>query len=132
MSTSFLTDFLIDAAVQASNNSVAITYRGLNRYSNWKFRKKPNRKATKPEWHDATCESLKRDIGRYASLLKDYPNNAYLRGQIQSCSKKYKKLLKSKQKEYVNKLFEDLDNLHNILSLHMLLCMGLNSGYPTY
>ena len=74
--------------------------------------KKPGRKIVKPKWHDATCESLSKEIRQTASLLKKYPNDSFLRGLIQSESKKYKKLVKSKHKEFIGKLFNDLDSLH--------------------
>ena len=114
--TEFLTDFLVSAAEIAGNNGSQITLfkgkaKGADR--NWKFRRKPNRKIMKPKWHDATCESLSKDINKTASLLKKYPNNPFLRGRIQSDSKKYKKLVKSKHKAYINNLFKELDILHH-------------------
>ena len=45
-------------------------------------------------------------------MLKKYPTNSYLRGCIRSESKKYKKLVKSKHKQFINGLFENLDQLH--------------------
>ena len=66
-----------------------------------------------PKWHDETCENLKRKIKHTSSLLKTYPKNAYLRGCLQVENKMYKKLIKSKQKAYLNSLFKDLDELHS-------------------
>ena len=116
-STEFLTEFLTSGAEKASTSALPIGYKGGPKKScdrNWKFRKKSNRKFIKPKWYDATCESLKIEINRTASLLKMYPNNPFLRGRIQIESKKYKKLLKSKQKEYINKLFSELDEMYNV------------------
>ena len=112
--TEFLTDFLVNAALKAANNGIAISCRGQKKGTsrNWKFRKKTSRKIVKPKWHDATCESLSKEIRQTASLLKKYPNDSFLRGLIQSESKKYKKLVKSKHKEFIGKLFKDLDSLH--------------------
>ena len=106
-STSFLTDFLVNAAETAANNGIAITLLGkpAERARNWKFIKKSNRKIVKPKWHDSTCESLRKDIKNSAALLKIYPNNSYLRGRIQAEAKKYKRLIKSRQKEYIDNLF---------------------------
>ena len=115
-STEFLTDFLISAAEKATSSGLFIGYTGGKRSPdrNWKFRKKTNRRIVKPKWYDATCDSLKKDINKTASLLKKYPNNPYLRGRIQSESKKYRKLLKSKQKEHINKLFNELDIMYKV------------------
>ena len=44
--------------------------------------------------------------------MRKYPNNSYIRSCLQTESKKYKKLIKTKHKEYINKLFLELDNLH--------------------
>ena len=74
-------------------------------------RKKP-RKVVKPKWHDSTCESLSKEINKTALLLKKNPNNSFLRGRIQSESKKYKKLVKSKHKAFIGNLFKEMDILH--------------------
>ena len=115
IATDFLTDFLTSAAEKAANNGISIACNiGVKRIGrNWKFKRKCSKKRIQPKWHDASCESLSQDIKRSAALLKKYPNNSYLRGCIQSETKKYKKLLKSKHKEFINKLFKDLDNMHN-------------------
>ena len=115
-STEFLTDFLISAAEKAASDGLFIGYTGGKKGAdrNWKFRKKTNRRIVKPKWYDATCDSLKKDINKTAALLKKYPNNPFLRGRIQSESKKYRKLLKSKQKEHINKLFNELDIMYKV------------------
>ena len=115
-STDFLTNFLVDAAVKASNNGLAITSKGVKREScrNWKYKRKVNRKMIRPKWHDTSCESLNIEIKKTAALLKKYPNNPFLRSKIVSETKQYKKLVKSKHKMFVNNLFKDLDNLHNV------------------
>ena len=45
-------------------------------------------------------------------LLKKYPENFYLRGCIQSKTKQYRNLVKSKEKQFLNGLFDNLDVLH--------------------
>ena len=74
--------------------------------------RRKNRKKVQPKWHDATCESVKKQIRHSSYLLKAHPNNSYLRGCLQTELKKYKKLVKSKHKEYINQLFTNLDELH--------------------
>ena len=114
--TEILSNFLISAAEKAANNGLAITCKGVKRGQdrNWKFRRKSKIKTVRPKWHDSTCEELRKEINKTATLLKKYPKNSYLRGRIQSESKKYKKLVKSKQKHYVNELFKELDILHGV------------------
>ena len=66
-----------------------------------------------PKWHDATCESVLKQINQTSLLVKKYPKSQYLKTQLLGASKQYKKLLNSKQKLYLNKMFDDLDNLKN-------------------
>ena len=112
--TELLTDFLSSSAEKAANNGLAITCKGVERGPgrNWKFRRKLRTKTIRPKWHDLSCEDLRKSINKTATLLKKYPTNSYLRGLIQSESKKYKKLMKSKQKAYISELFKELDVLH--------------------
>ena len=56
-----------------------------------------------PKWHDETCESLLKKIKHSGNLLKKYPANSYLREYIQSETKQYRKLVKSKHKQFINK-----------------------------
>ena len=114
-STEFLTKFLVDAAIKASNNGIAIACKGGKKRNcrNWKYKRK-NKKIIRPKWHDATCESLNIEIKKTAFLLKKYPNNSFLRSKIVSETKQYKKLVKSKHKMFINDLFKDLDDLHKV------------------
>ena len=66
-----------------------------------------------PKWHDATCESVLKQINMSSNLLKKYPKSQYLKSQLLDATKQYKKLLKSKQKLYLDKLFDELDNMKN-------------------
>ena len=111
--TEFLTDFLVNSAHLAGDVNLKLKCKGSKKSDepNWKFRKK-NRKKVLPKWHDATCESVKKQIRHSSLLLKAHPNNSYLRGCLQNELKKYKKLVKSKHKEYINQLFKNLDELH--------------------
>ena len=111
--TEFLTDFIVNSAIKAGNNGKGMVFTCPKKSSkpNWKFKKR--KKIVHPKWHDATCDSLKKRIKQSSYLLKKQPKNPYLRGCIQSETKQYNKLLKTKHKEYINKLFVDLDNLHN-------------------
>ena len=129
--TCFLSDFLTNSAELAGNNENRIEFKCPQRSSkpNWKFTKKKSRKKYHPKWHDATFESVLKKIHQSAYLLKKYPNNQYLKSQLLAESKQYKKLLKSKQKTYLNKLFMDLDSMKdNNPRGYMNLVKSLRSG----
>ena len=49
---------------------------------------------------------------RTSRLLSDCPNNSWLRGKLFIENKKYKQLLKLKQKHYIETLFSQLDQIH--------------------
>ena len=46
-------------------------------------------------------------------LLKAHPGNPYLKGKLVTESKTYKKLRKHKQKQFVDHMFGELDELHS-------------------
>ena len=114
--TDFLSDFIVTSAIQASHNGLMLKtdISKKNPEPNWKFRKKnKQRKKIYPKWHDETCLSLKKRINQSSYLLRKNPKNSFLRDSLRSETKQYKKLVKSKQREYINQLFVDLDNLHS-------------------
>ena len=47
-----------------------------------------------------------------SDLLRKYPKHPNLLGCLQSEQKQYRKLLKSKHKEYITNMFSELDQLH--------------------
>jgi len=78
-------------------------------------RARPARKTprcSRPKWHDSACEAARRSLRLSSRLLKQQPANPYLRGKLMLESKVYKKLRKRKQKEYVESLFSQLDQIH--------------------
>ena len=77
-------------------------------------RARPARRPTcsRPKWHDSSCEAARRDMRLTSRLLKQYPRNSYLKGKLILECKEYKKLRKNKQKEYVESLFVQLDQIH--------------------
>ena len=112
IATKVFTDFMINSAILANDQS-SICYRGPKRSPkpNWKFKKRP-KKFTKPKWHDVTCENLKNKMRKTSDLLRKFPKHPYLLGCLQSEQKQYRKLLKSKHKEFINNMFSELDQLH--------------------
>ena len=109
-----LSDFLVNAAVQAAGPVLVRARPSVRRRSyarNWKFRKKCLQ-ASRPKWHDDHCESVRRQMRLSSRLLKQQPGNQYLKGKLMSESKEYKKLRKQKQKQFVDHIFTELDQLH--------------------
>ena len=73
--------------------------------------KRKNHKKSHPKWHDLSCSEAHRKVVLTSKLLKNYPKNPYLRGKLQTETKNYKRLAKSKQKEFVDNLFSKLENM---------------------
>ena len=69
------------------------------------------RKKVHPKWHDASCADVHKSILLTSKLLKNDPKNAFLWGKLFTDKKHYKKLTKNKQKEFVDKLFTELDSI---------------------
>ena len=82
-------------------------------FPNWKFKRKKARKKVMPKWHDSTCQFAQKQIILASKLLKKYPKSQFLKTQLLAASKQYKKLLKLKQKLFVDKMFEELDSFKN-------------------
>ena len=64
-------------------------------------------------WHDLSCSELHRRLSTTACILKIQPNNAYLRGKLNKETKEYKKLVKMKNKQFVDNMFNELDSMEN-------------------
>ena len=114
LATKFFTDFLINSATQADNETPKVCYKGSKKSNkpNWKYNNK-ERKLKLPKWHDLTCENLRRKIQHTSLLLKKFPKNSYLLGCLNLEQKKYKKLVKKKHKDFINSMFTELDGLYN-------------------
>ena len=52
-------------------------------------------------------------IKNTANLLSKTPKNAWLRGKLVTESKQYTKMLKMKQKEFINATFKELEQMHS-------------------
>ena len=105
-----LSNFLVSAA--DSQGHIFPSYIKARRPNpNWKF--KPRAKCLNyPKWHDRSCEEHRRQLRITSKILQKNPQNPYLRGKLISESKVYNRLRKQKQKEYINNLFLELDQLH--------------------
>ena len=112
--TETFTDFLISCAKKADDEKLKLECKAMKKspLPNWKFKRKPMR-IKQPNWHDNSCEELKKKLRHTSLLLKKFPKNPFLLGRLNSEQKQYKRLLKSKHKEYINKMFTELDQLYD-------------------
>ena len=112
--TSSFTEFIVNSAKKADDDKVRIECKAMQKSSspNWKYKRK-SRKIKNPVWHDYTCEEIKIKLRQTSLLLKKYPKNPFLLGRLNSEQKQYKKIVKSKHKDYINKMFSELDQLHD-------------------
>ena len=109
-----LSDLMVGAALQAAGPTLSGARAHVPRRCqapNWKFGKKLKR-YNKPKWFDKTCESMQKQIRLTSRLLSKQPGNPYLRGKLLTESKEFKKLRKFKQKQFVEHMFSELDQLH--------------------
>jgi len=69
-------------------------------------------RCSRPKWHDSTCEEARRSMRLTSRLLKHQPANPYLKGKLMLECKEYTKLRKRKQKQYVESMFSQLEQIH--------------------
>ena len=89
---SFVTNLMVSKAV-AADMSVKRTKptTGLGNH---------RKKVTHPKWHDLTCHEALQRLKLTSKLLKRDPNNAWLRGKLNTERKYYKNILKKAQKTF--------------------------------
>ena len=108
--TDELSSLIIEAALRSdysikNNNLVKPT---LSTCSKGKAKKRRSH----PKWHDKSCGDMHRSVMLTSKLLKGDPRNSYLRGKLFSETKIYNKLIRNKQKEFVDRMFCELDSIH--------------------
>lgn len=64
----------------------------------------------KQKWYTRDCETLKSTIRHLGKMVMKCPNNPFLREQLVKCRKQYKKLIREKKREFMEK------TLHKIYS----------------
>ena len=109
-----MSNFLISAAEQASCQGGAgfpSHVQEKKSSPNWKHRSRQNH-VKYPKWHDKSCMQLRRQLRITSKILNKNPSNPFLRSKLLSESKDYNRLRKQKQKEFVNNLFLEQDQLH--------------------
>ena len=72
-----------------------------------------NRRKKKPKkkWFDKTCFELRNELNRLSIRLGRDPFNPHIKKAFVQCRRQYRKLLKSKEKQYFTKLKAELKNL---------------------
>ena len=76
-----------------------------------KKKKKNKPKTVKKKWYDKSCQELSRQLKQTAKLLSRSPNNPNIRGNFHKTRKQYKKLIKTKKKEWKNQMVQKLEQI---------------------
>ena len=109
--TEGLSEILIEGALRSDysiSNKTNLVKPTLSKCSKGKAKKRKSH----PKWHDISCADAHRSVVLTSKLLKGDPKNSYLRGKLFSETKIYNKLVKNRQKEFVEKMFCELDSIH--------------------
>ena len=128
--TDILANFLVNAAERENfgKNRIEFSCPLKSQSRNWKFKKK-KKMVQYPKWHDETCHNMRKKISLSSYLLKKDPKNNYIRGKIIAETKAYKKLVKSKHREYLEQMFSQLDSIqHSDPHGYMQLVKTLRQG----
>ena len=106
--TETLTNILVEGTLQADfSGNDKVKCRGMN------MKKKSKRKFFHPKWHDLSCEEAHRKVSTTSRLLRDDPKNLCLGAKLRKYIKEYNKLLKLKNKQFVDNMFVELDSMEN-------------------
>ena len=109
LATDDLSKLLIEGALRSSS---AVQYvrsaKSFVKVCSKKFKRK---RRNHPKWHDKSCADAHRDVVKTSKLLKGDPKNSFLKGKLITETKIYNKLVKNKQKEFVDKMFSDLESI---------------------
>ena len=71
------------------------------------------KKAVHPKWHDLSCEEAHRKVSNSAKLFKANPKDQSLGARLRRDIKDYRKLVKLRNKQFVNNMFMELDSMEN-------------------
>ena len=108
-----ISNFLVSAVEQTEGqaNSFPSHITPKKTTCNWKFKSRA-KKYSFPKWHDKTCMEIRRQLRITSKILRKNPQNPFLKAKLLSESKDYSRVRKQKQKDFVNNLFLELDQLH--------------------
>ena len=123
-----LSNILVSSALQASSHNLLNHKKKVDKLAG--SRRKCKKKTTSfPKWHDISCSEAHRAVLTTARFLRSDPKNPYLKGKLQTETKLYNKLIKSKHKEFVNNMFSELDSMeHNNPRGYMQLVKSMREG----
>ena len=128
--TNELSQLLIEGALR-SNQSMELNNLSVPTLKTCSKGKKKKRKHH-PKWHDLSCADAHRSVMLTSKLLKANPKNAYLKGKLVTETKTYNKLVKSKQKQFVDSMFTQLETISkNDPKGYMDLVKSLRDGNLT-
>ena len=106
-----LTDLLVDGVLQADITATPDITRKTEKKAGG--RKVLKKRVDHPKWHDISCAEAHRTVVTTAKLLKNDQTNLFLRSKLRKDTKIYNKLVKSKQKQFVENMFTELDTMQN-------------------
>ena len=112
MATRTLTDLLVEGALQANISETNQIDRKMGGKQGGKP-KKNRKKFSHPKWHDLSCDEAHRKVSATSRLLKGDPKNVSLRSKLRKDIKEYNKLVKLKNKQFVDNMFVELDSMEN-------------------
>ena len=126
--TIVLSNLLVAGAVQA-DSSVKLDMKKKVGKTAGSRRKSNTNRVSLPKWHDLSCYEAHRKVCTTAWLLKNDQTNSYLRSKLKTATKDYNKLVKLKQKQFVDNMFSQLDSMEsNNPRGYMQLIKSLREG----
>ena len=105
--TEMLTNILVEGTKLPNPSQINNQTRSQNK------KNKKRKKFRHPKWHDLSCEDAYRKVAISARLLKNSPKNNLLGARLRQDIKDYKKLLKIRNKQFVENMFSELDSMEN-------------------
>ena len=105
-----LTNLLVTGAMQANTMLGINMSKKINKTAGCR-RKCSKKRTSLPKWHDLSCYEAHRKVCTTAWLLKKDQNNKQLRAKLKTFTNEYNRLVKFKQKQFVDGMFHELDSM---------------------
>ena len=105
--TENFTKILVEGATLANTSNSKKLNRILRKKSNGR------KKVFYPKWHDLSCEEAQRKVAMSARMLKINPKDQALGARLRQDIKDYKKLVKIRNKQFVENMFLELDSMES-------------------
>ena len=105
--TQSLTNLLVEGTLQANCQNKM----DKNQKPNHKNKRKTKQKRFHPKWHDISCEEAHRKVTTLSRLLKNDQKNQFLTSRLRLAIKEYNKLIKLKNKQFIDNMFIELDSM---------------------